>query len=177
MVTYVDYFPSRGMKESVGDSWIPKGASFKQYDFTEGMNLKDQVPFDAEALANTIQTKSIVNETEGWVQNVPQADIEAQLENFQTQLKTYIENQNPDATVGEVLGLQEIKILPPRPLAAGVPYNRIITSQTFSEVPNNLRHKFKYSLATESMGYTIFLVVETFTQAVNSRRDAICLIC
>jgi hypothetical protein len=22
-------------------------ASFKQYDFTEGMNLKDQVPFDA----------------------------------------------------------------------------------------------------------------------------------
>lgn len=38
-----------------------------------------------------------------------------------------------------MLGSQEIKILPPRPLAAGLPYNRIITSQTFSEVPNNLR--------------------------------------
>lgn len=150
---YVDYFPSRGMKEQVGDSWIPMDASFKQYDFTEGMNLKNQVPFDAEALANTIQTKSIVNETEGWVQSVPQADIEAQLENFQNQLKTYIENQNPDSTVGEVLGLQEIKILPARPLAAGLPYNRIITSQTFSEVPNNLRHKFKYTLATENYGY------------------------
>lgn len=150
---YVDYFPSRGMKEQVGDSWIPMDASFKQYDFTEGMNLKDQVPFDIETLANTIQTKSIVNETEGWVQNVPQADIEAQLENFQNQLKTYIENQNPDSTVGEVLGLQEIKILPARPLAAGLPYNRIITSQTFSEVPNNLRHKFKYTLATENYGY------------------------
>jgi hypothetical protein len=148
----MDYFPSRGMVENVGDSWIPMDPSFKQYEFTAGMNLKDQVPFDAEALANTIQTKATVNETEGWVQNVPQADIEAQLENFQAQLKTYIENhksagqpictaescpqgeaqdvpsENPIATVGEVLGLQEIKILPPRPLAAGLPYNRIITS-------------------------------------------------
>ena len=172
---YVDYFPSRGMKENVGDSWIPMDASFKQYDFTEGMNLKDQVPFDAEALANTIQTKAIVNETEGWVQNVPQADIEAQLENFQTQLKSYIENQNPDSTVGEVLGLQEIKILPARPLAAGLPYNRIITSQTFSEVPNNLRHKFKYSLATENMGYadTPFITIEEPTAKLAGKSIAL----
>jgi hypothetical protein len=48
------------MKELAGDSWIPMDASFKQYDFTEGMNLKDQVPFDAEALANTIQTKLLL---------------------------------------------------------------------------------------------------------------------
>ena len=141
------------MKEIAGDSWIPMDASFKQYDFTPGMNLKEQIPFDAEALASTIQAKSIVNEAEGWVQNVPQADIEAQLTQFQNRLKTYIENQNPDSTVGEVLGLQKIKILPPRPLASGLPYNRIITSQTFNEVPNNLRHKFKCTLATENMGY------------------------
>ncbi|WP_255481916.1 hypothetical protein [Cellvibrio sp. KY-GH-1] len=36
------------------------------------MNLKDQVPFDAEALANTIQTKSIANETE-LLKNPPQS--------------------------------------------------------------------------------------------------------
>lgn len=123
---FVDYFPSRGMKELVADSWVPMDASFKQYDFTEGMNLKDEVSFDAESLASVIQTKATINEEEGWVQNVPQSDIEAQLENFQAQLKSYIENQNPDATVGEVLGLQEIKILPHRPLAAGLPYNRIV---------------------------------------------------
>ncbi len=172
---YVDYFPSRGIKELAGDSWIPMDASFKQYDFTAGMNLKEQVPFDARALANTIQTKSIVNEAEGWVQNVPQADIEAQLEAFQTQLKTYIENQNPDSTVGEVLGLQEIKIMPPRPLAAGLPYNRIITSQTFNEVPNNLRHKFKYSLATENMGYadTPFIFIEEPTAKLAGKSIAL----
>jgi Transglutaminase-like superfamily len=119
-------------------------ASFKQYEFTEGMNLKEQVPFNAEALANTIKSKAVINEAEGWVMNVPQADIEAQLTQFQNQLKAHIENQNPDSTVGEVLGLQEIKILPARPLAAGLPYNRLITSQTFYEVPDKLRHKFRY---------------------------------
>lgn len=172
---YVDYFPSRGTKEKAGDSWIPMDASFKQYDFTAGMNLQDQVPFDAEALANTIQTKAIVNEEEGWVRNVPQADIEAQLAQFQNQLKTYIENQNPDSTVGEVLGLQKIKILPPRPLAAGLPYNRIITSQTFSEVPNNLRHKFKYSLATENYGYadTPFISIEEPTAKLAGKSIAL----
>lgn len=143
------YFPCRGRVEKAGDTWIPMDASFKQYDFTEGMNLKEQVLFDVEALADTIQTKAIVNEQESWVQHVPQVDIEAQLENLQNQLKACIENQNPDATVGEVLGLQDIKILPPRPLAAGLPYSRIITSQTLNEVPNNLRHKFRYSLATQ----------------------------
>ncbi|QEI11601.1 transglutaminase-like domain-containing protein [Cellvibrio japonicus] len=151
---YVDYFPSRGMVEKVGDSWIPMDASFKQYDFTEGMNVAEQMPFDTEALVNTIQNKAIVNEEEGWIQSVPHADIEIQFAQFQEQLKSYIENQNPEATLGDVLGLQKIKILPPRPLAAGLPYNRIITSQTFSEVPNNLRHKFKYTLATENYGYS-----------------------
>jgi hypothetical protein len=172
---YVDYFPSRGMKEKVGDSWIPMDASFKQYDFIAGINLKEQVHVDTEALVSTIQTKSIVNKEEGWVQNLPQADIEAQLENFQAQLKIYIENQNPDSTVGEVLGLQEVKILPPRPLAAGLPYNRIITSQTFSEVPNNLRHKFKYSLATENMGYadTPFITIEEPTAKLAGKSIAL----
>lgn len=72
-------------------------------------------------------------------------------------------------------GLQEIKILPPRPLAAGLPYNRIITSQTFSEVPNNLRHKFKYSLATESMGYadTPFITIEEPTAKLAGKSIAL----
>lgn len=150
---YVDYLPSRGQVEKAGDSWIPMDASFKQYEFTEGMNLQDTVPFNAEALANTIKTKAVINEQDGWVMNVPHADIEAQLTQFQNQLKAHIENQNPDATVGGLLGLQEIKVLSARPLAAGLPYNRLITSQTFYEVPDKLRHKFRYVLSTQNQGY------------------------
>jgi len=87
------------------------------------------------------------------VQNVPAAAIEQKLEEYQQALTDYIENQNPDATVGEVLGLQQINILAARPLSAGLPYNHIVTTQQFSEVPDNLRHRFKYELSTEANSY------------------------
>ncbi|WP_300351456.1 hypothetical protein [uncultured Alcanivorax sp.] len=41
---WIDYHPSRGAKHSVGDSWVPMDASFKQYEYTEGMALEEQVP-------------------------------------------------------------------------------------------------------------------------------------
>ena len=107
---FVGYMAGLGTNpNAVGDTWIPMDASFKQYNFTAGMNLKDAVPFNAQGLADTIKQKSIVNETEGWVQNVPQADIEQQLTQFQAQLKTYIETQNPSATVGQVSACKILK--------------------------------------------------------------------
>ncbi len=112
MEAYADCFPSRGTKELAGDSWISMDASFKQYDFSEGMNLKKQIPFDTQAFGNALESKATINQEEGWIQNVPRTDIETQVNQAQNQLKTFIENQNPNATVGDVLGLQKIKALP-----------------------------------------------------------------
>jgi hypothetical protein len=150
---FVDFEPSRGIKNRAGDSWIPIDASFKQYRFTEGMDLKERVPFDEQALLNSIKQSSLINEDEGWVKNVPQGDIEIQLQQFQDQIEAYIASQDSDATIAEVLGLQEIEILPPRPLAAGLPYDHIVTQDSFLVLPDDLRHKFKYELATQSYGY------------------------
>ncbi len=150
---FVDFEPSRGLINREGDNWIPMDASFKQYDFQPGMNLQEQVPFDAQALVDSIEQNATINEQEGWVQNVPQQNIEEQLQTFQTQIEEYINTQNPDATVGEVLGLQQISIQPPQqPLSAGLPYNHIVTQDSFAELPDNLRHKFKYQLASLNSG-------------------------
>ncbi|MFY0699690.1 MAG: transglutaminase domain-containing protein [Bermanella sp.] len=150
---YVDFIPSRGMKDGQKDSWVPFDPSFKQYEYSQGLDLEQQVPFDAQGLVDDIQATATINEDEGWVQNVPSAAIEQKLEEYQQVLTDYIENTNPQATVGEVLGMQQVKILEPRPLAAGLPYNHIVTTQQFSEVPNNLRHRFKYELSTEANEY------------------------
>jgi len=149
---YVDFEPSRGMKNHYGDHWIAMDASYKQYRYTEGYNLQDAVPFDAQSLIDDIEASATVNEAEGWVQNVPQGSIETQLQNYQTQLEDYITNQNPDATVGEVLGLKDIEILPSQPLSAGLPYELVSRQQYFSDVPESLRHKFEYTLSTENLG-------------------------
>ncbi len=169
---YVDFEPSRGMQNGQKDSWIPLDASFKQYEFSQGMNLEQQVPFDAQGLIDEIQASATINETEGWVQNVPSQAIETRLAEYQQALTDYIDNQNPDATVGEVLGLQQVTVLEPRPLAAGLPYNHIVTTQQFSEVPNNLRHRFKYELSTGSNPYlaTPFITINEPTVKLAGKK-------
>lgn len=150
---FVDFEPSRGIKNQAGDNWVPMDASFKQYEFEGGMNLKDKVTFDEQALTQSIEQSTLINEEEGWVQNVPQTDLEFQLSQFQNQVDDYIMGQSADATVREVLGLQSIDVLPARPLSAGLPYSLVVVQDSFSSLPDNLRHKFKYELATQSYGY------------------------
>lgn len=149
---WVDYFPSRGAKHRVGDNWIPLDASFKQYDFTEGQDLEANVPFDAQGLVDDITQSATIDETQGFVQGVDQAAIEAALANYQQQIEDYINNQNPDATVGEVLGIQRIIVQEYQQLAAGLPYELIARTNNYSALPNNLRHRFRYTLGTEIFG-------------------------
>jgi hypothetical protein len=141
--------------------FCPMDASFKQYEFTPGMNLQQNVAFDAQALVDTIEQSATINETEGWVQNLPQAAIESQLTAFQQQVTDYIQNQNPEATLGEVLGLQKVKVKAPQPLAAGLPYDLITAKQTFAEIPAHLRHTFSFGL--HSSGYNGALGTALFT--------------
>ncbi|RKZ84914.1 MAG: hypothetical protein DRR16_13395 [Candidatus Parabeggiatoa sp. nov. 3] len=148
---WVDYRPSRGARHRKGDSWIPMDASFKQYQFTEGMDIQDNVPFDAEGFAEQITNTAQINEEEGWVSGIDQSFMETSLQNYQTQIETYITQTNPDATVGEVLGTQTI-IPSNRPtLAAGLPYTLIAKGNTFKDLPSNLRHHFKFSLYASEM--------------------------
>ncbi|WP_323844805.1 transglutaminase-like domain-containing protein [Microbulbifer magnicolonia] len=149
---WVDFEPSRGVKNRQGDNWIPMDASFKQYEFSPGMDVQQAVPFDTQGLIDEISANATVDEAAGWVQNLPQGAVETKLADFQQQLQTYIEAQNPEATVGEVLGLQEVKIIPAGPLSAGLPYRHIATQTRFAEVPDRLRHKFRYILSTSFYG-------------------------
>ena len=119
---WIDYFPSRGAKHSKGDSWIAMDASFKQYEFSEGLDLKTSVPFDAQALVDNIQQQAVINEDEGWVQNVPQALVETAINDYQTQLEYFINSQHPDATVGDVLGTSDIKSVIRESFSVSLPY-------------------------------------------------------
>jgi len=149
---WVDYFPSRAAKHITGDNWIPLDASFKQYEYTDGEDLAFSVPFDAQGLIDQITATATVNDTEGYVQGVNQADVEAALNSYQQQVEDYINNQNPDATVGDVLGTQKIIVQEFQQLAAGLPYHLDARTNNYSALPDNLRHKFRYTLGTEQFG-------------------------
>lgn len=143
---YVDYTPSRGAVNRNPNTWVPLDASFKQYQFTQGMNIKTNVPFDANSFIAQVQQGATVNEAEGWVQNVNQTIVQQTLTDYQTQVTNYVNAQKPNATVGDVLGTQSI-VQENRPILLGtLPYTRVATGAKFQAIPDNLRWKFRYNV-------------------------------
>jgi hypothetical protein len=149
---WVDYFPSRAARHAVGDQWIPLDASFKQYEFTEGEDLENNVPFDAQGLVDQITQTATIDESAGYVQGIDQADVEAALAAYQQQVEDSINSQNPEATVGDVLGTQQVIVQEFRQLAADLPYRLVARTNNYSELPDNLRHKYRLTVQQSTGG-------------------------
>ena len=143
---WIDYEPSRGAKHIEGDTWVPMDASFKQYSYTDGMNVDENVPFDAQGFADQIEASATINEEEGWVQGMDQAYIQNEFQSYLDQLNAYVENQDPNATVGEVLGTKTIDRINPLILPAGLPYKLRARGGDFATIPDNMRTYFHYRL-------------------------------
>jgi hypothetical protein len=110
------------------------------------MDLQGGVPFDANAFVTAAQQGATVNTTEGWVQNINQANIQSQLTTYQTQVQTYVNNQKANATVGDVLGTSKIVQQTSSILFGSLPYNVLATGQRYSNLPSNLLHEYHFSL-------------------------------
>ena len=111
------------------------------------MDLSAAVPLDANALLNAAQQGAQINQAEGWVQNLNTAALQSQLGSYQQRLKSYIDSQNAgNSTVGDVLGQRNAQIDPLPYLAGSLPYTVKARTSQFSEIPDSLRAKFKYSI-------------------------------
>ena len=131
-----------------GNDWYPLDPSFKQYTYTEGMDLESAVSFDAEGLITQLEASSTSNEAEGWVQGVNSTLIETELTNYQTQLETYLTNNAPDATLGDVLGLQTIVADTAINLSEAAPQLAVQFSATKDQLPDALFHRFQYQVGS-----------------------------
>ena len=162
---WVDFVPSRGAVNRVGDTWVPMDASFKQYAYTEGMNIQDNVPFDAQSFIDTIRQGAIVNEAEGWVQNVNQGAIQSALTNYQNQVKNYVDSAKPDATVGDVLGTKTIVQSTATSLAGVPPYRMVAAGARYQGLPDSVRWKFQYNVYASDLDRTTDSPTIRFTQS------------
>jgi len=146
---WIDYIPSRGARHKVGDTWIPLDASFKQYSYTQGIDIKSAVPFAAQSFVDQITSTATINEAGGYVTNVNSSYIQQTMTDYQTQVQTYISQNYPNATLGDVLGKKEI-IKQEFPILAGtLPYRLIVKGATYSSIPDNLRHKIAFNVVKD----------------------------
>jgi hypothetical protein len=191
---YTNWAPSRGNRQGGGstqpnittpdgllqhvnpnaqlNAWVPLDASYKQYSYTQGMDLKTAVPLDAQALLNAAQQGATVNAAQGWVQNLNQTAIQNQLSAYQTRLKTYIDASatGANSTVGDVIGK---KIIPQQltdMLAGSLPYATVQMGTVSSAVPSALQHRFTYQLSTAGWeGSPVLSYTEKLSKLVGKR--------
>ncbi|MET3130592.1 hypothetical protein AAKU55_000849 [Oxalobacteraceae bacterium GrIS 1.11] len=143
---YVDYTPSRGAVNKTPNTWVPMDASFKQYQFTQGMDIAGNVPMNAQTLLARISEGATINDAAGVFQNLNQGNMQNQLASYQAQVKTYIDSQKVNATIGDVFGTQKILQQSQGILLGTLPYKTIATGNAFQVLPDNLRWKFKTNL-------------------------------
>jgi hypothetical protein len=109
------------------------------------MDIKTNVPLDAQTLATQAQTGATVDPS-GWVQNINGAAIQNALTGYQAQVQTYIDSQKANATVGDVLGTKTITRQNNGMLTGSLPYRTIATGGKFTALPASLRHFINLSL-------------------------------
>jgi hypothetical protein len=148
---WVDFEPSRGAVHREGDTWVPLDASFKQYQYTAGMDLQENVPFDAEAFINQVTASAQVNEVEGWVSGLDSTLIQNILMTYRNQINTYVAAQKADAILGDVLGTKRILTAQRPVLALGLPYYLVVRGNVWAQLPENLRHTFQFTLYTTAL--------------------------
>lgn len=157
---WVDFEPSRGVNNQTGDTWIPLDGSFKQYEFIVGLDVENNVEFDAELLIDEAFSNAVIDQTEGFIQNINQDAVNDRLSQYQLEISDYLNAQSSQIKVDSVLGIKRNNIIPIGPLPAGLPYDHIVTQEGFSVTPDNLRYRFKYTLSTQVNGYPSNILIE-----------------
>ncbi len=138
---WIDYIPSRGSVYKQGDTWIPLDASFKEFTYKKGIDVKSVTGFNPQSFLDNITAASIIDPVTGAVKNLPVSNIQSQMTTMVNTIKNYIDTTMPNATVGDVFGAKNIVQHNYRILAATLPYNVVVTGNKLSEVTDSLRHK------------------------------------
>jgi hypothetical protein len=117
----IDFFPSRGAKNKDADSWASLDASYKQYEHKKGLDAVAISGIDAEKLAQDFVASGTVNETEGWATGFNAQLLKDAQAQAQQKLKTHIETQMQNPTVGDVIGGAKT-IVQAFPVAMHIPF-------------------------------------------------------
>jgi Transglutaminase-like superfamily len=144
--SYVDYVPSRGAVNKQGDTWVPMDASFKQFTFTQGIDLTTAVPFDVQSMINQVRSTATVNNTLDYVANIDSALIQTTVTDYLTSLQNYLQTNLANATLDDLIGRKTIVPHNLLVLPATLPYTMRVQGSKFSIIPANLVDKFTFSL-------------------------------
>ena len=169
----IDYLPSRGAINKDADSWVQMDASYKQYVFQKGLDLKTIVTIDPVALSQQFVDGSTVNNTERWFSNLDYASVQNSLDSTDSQLDTYIASQPAESiTPKDILGGQDVVAKESKQLPTSLANNIITVGSSYGQLPAALKFQFKISLGLDQLGQSTHEKIIPWS-IMNSRRLSI----
>ncbi len=147
----VDFEPSGGAINRAADAWIPMDPSFKQYEYTTGLDVIALAGIDSQQLKDQFQASSTINDTEGWMQGLDPSFLQAAQTQAQHALETWV-NAHPGTTARDVLGGGKLIVQAFAGLPAGLATTVVARGAVYAEVPSALRPKISFAFSTDLFG-------------------------
>jgi hypothetical protein len=144
---YMPYGNYRGtMRDESIKTWIPLDASYKQYTYTQGLDITSSVPFDAQSFIEHITSTATINNQQNYATNIDSTYIQQQLQNYTTQVQNYLSQNFTNATAQDIIGNKKIIPLNFHFLPCTLPYQIITKGWDSSEIPDSLRDKITFEI-------------------------------
>jgi len=141
----IDYYPSRGARNIDADSWIQLDNSFKQYEYTEGVDTLAISGVDIEALANELIESTTTNEVEGSTTGFDQAILDRVHDNSKVKFENYIDNNLTSSNVLDIIGGNQVIIQDYPILPSSLPNQIILTGTRYDKLPSQLQQSVHVS--------------------------------
>jgi len=137
---FVDFMPSRGARNIIGDTWIPMDASIKKHTFQAASSILADLPLDQADLADQLMQGAVIGPGTGSFQQLDWVTVAESTETYITQLEDYITAKGLGETAEQVIGSKQVFQSTREVLAAGLPFSLVATALTTPRLPDSLRH-------------------------------------
>jgi hypothetical protein len=141
---YVDNTPSRGAINANPDAWVPMDASFKQYQYTGGVDIINNAPNLSSPAMTTALNGIVVNSAQSSVSGFSVAATQGAVAQAQTQLNAYFTQIR--SAGGVVARSRSVVSLNSPVLPVTLPYHVVVRGSAFSALPASMRLGFEVRL-------------------------------
>lgn len=163
---WLNYTPGQGVGEGAAETWVPMDASFKQYTYTQGLDVAEVMGLEPDQYFDDYFQDTEFNTEEQYVLNPVDATFQADVQAAFERLNNHMNTQFEEPKLSDLMPSRTLQDLEIELLSAGLPYTHIATSGSFSKVPDHLRHKFRIDMHDQE-GNQLFSMMRNTLELVD----------
>ena len=177
---YVPYGNYRGMMSDQSiKTWIPLDGSFKQYQYSQGMDLYSALNIDGTSFINAYITDTtglgLSPDAQAAINSIIPDFMMSPYQFYSQRLFNYLDATNPTATIDDIIGADTIpdtKVIIQKNfpyLVGGLYYKVISKGGEYDALPSNLLYQLSFNIQDES-GATTELTYNTTLPEIAGKR-------